>query len=168
MFSSSGNTPVVNDGLQICLSGDLIQLRTDFTTIDFSSSHPAELSRKVKMILSISSSVTGSRYNIFTISCFRQSLGILEDWGMTLAKNSPTCTKYSLNLFEISNPSSITWPLCLNLLLRRVYLRLFITYFVIFQDLLDYFYVLQVNHGNTYVELNATHVEIYFCIFCTE
>ena len=77
---------------------------------------------------------------------------------------------YKYAWVEIWYNLALISPPCLNLLLDRVYLRLVMTDFIIIiiKIFLDYFYVLPVNRGNTYVQLNATHGEFYFCIFCTE
>ena len=71
IFSLSGNIPVTKDKLQMWESGEAIEFRTDLTTVGFNSSQPAALSLKLDMILSTSSSVTGSRYSSLTMPCLR-------------------------------------------------------------------------------------------------
>ena len=51
-------------------------------------------------------------------------------------------------------------PLYLNLELDVLFFHLFITDLITFPD---HFYVLSIDHGNTYVRLNATNGE--FCFY---
>ena len=75
----------------------------------------------------------------------------LLDGEIDLAKNSPTLTKYLLNLSATSSPSSMTALSCLNLMLFVRYLRLSIIPLMICQDFVTFVSCLLIGLGSIYI-----------------
>ena len=96
-----GKTPLLKDRLHIWASGIAMHPLMFLMIPGFNSSHPAELSLKLDIIFTTSSSLTGITQKHSYVVCWMKFRGSLFDSGIALDRLEPTLTKNLLNLFAI-------------------------------------------------------------------
>ena len=109
-----GKIPLWKDKLHIWVSGIAMHRLMFFIIPGFKSSHPAELSLKLEMTLTTSSSVTDIKQKHSYDVCWTKSRGSLCDFGIAPDRLEPPLTKKLVQFVWFLSLSLIIVPLLSN------------------------------------------------------